>query len=64
MRRVDFLTKMGRLFLIGALALTAALLGRRATTDVACNSCPGKGVCSDFSDCSTYLSLKNDEKAG
>jgi len=62
MQRVDFLIKVGRLFLIGALALTAVLLGRRATGGYACNSCPGKGICSDLSDCSTFLSLKNEEK--
>jgi hypothetical protein len=64
MRRVDFLIKMGRLFLLFALAITAILLGRRAATNLACNSCPGKGVCSDFSDCSTFLSLKDEEKTG
>jgi len=64
MRRVDFLTRLGQLLLIGVLALTAVLLGRRATNDLACNSCPGKGICSDFSDCSTYLSLKDEEKTG
>ena len=65
MQRVDFITKTGQLFLIAALALTAVLLGRRVTTGLVCGSCPGRGVCSDFSDCSTYLSLKKDEeKAG
>jgi len=59
MRRVDFFMKLGQLFLLGAIALTAILLGRRTTTGAACNSCPGKGVCTDFSDCSTYLSLKD-----
>ena len=62
MQRVDFLIKVGRLFLIGALALTAVLLGRRTTSGYSCNSCPGKGICSDLSDCSTFLSLKNEEK--
>jgi hypothetical protein len=62
MQRVDFITKLGRLFLVCALATTAVLLGRRATTDkAACNTCPGKGVCTDFSDCSTFLSEKKDE---
>jgi len=59
MRRADFLIKLGRLFRIGVLAITAALLGRRATNSLACNSCPGKGVCTDLSDCSTFLSLKD-----
>jgi hypothetical protein len=63
MLRVDFLIKLGRLFLIAVLAVTAALLGRRATTDFLCNSCPKKGTCTDFSDCSTFLSLKDEEKA-
>jgi len=62
MRRVDFLTRLGQLILIVAIAFIAVLLGRKAANDLACNSCPGKGICSDFSDCSNYLSLKNEEK--
>jgi hypothetical protein len=64
MRRVDFLTRLGQLFLLSVLALTAVLLGRRAVNGNTCNSCPGKGICSDLSDCSTFLSLKDGEKTG
>jgi hypothetical protein len=56
MKRVEFINKAIRYLLFGLLAGIALLTGGRALTGSDCSSCPGKGICTGESDCSTYLS--------
>jgi hypothetical protein len=56
MDRTEFLKKVMRYLLFGILAFIAAATGSKVVTEVNCLSCPGKGICSGESDCSTFLS--------
>jgi len=56
MNRSEFLKKAIRYLLLGLLVIVAAITGRRAVTGSDCSSCPGKGICSGETDCSTFLS--------
>ena len=56
MNRLDFIKKVIRYLLFGFLALISAIAGSKVAAGADCNSCPGKGICSGESDCSTFLS--------
>jgi hypothetical protein len=56
MKRVEFINKAIRYLLFGLLAGIALITGSRIATGTDCSSCPGKGICSGESECSTYLS--------
>jgi hypothetical protein len=56
MNRIEFIKKVIRYLLFGFLAGIALLTGHRIVTGANCSSCPGKGICSGETDCSTYLS--------
>jgi hypothetical protein len=58
MNRIEFLKKVIRYLLFGLLAVIVALTGSRTVVGSDCSSCPGKGICSGESDCSTFLSEK------
>jgi hypothetical protein len=58
MNRTEFLEKVIRYLLFGLLAVVAAITGSRAVIGNDCSACPGKGICSGKSDCSTFLSEK------
>jgi hypothetical protein len=56
MNREEFIRRAIRYLLFGLLAIVGILTGSKAATGTKCTSCPGKGVCSGESDCSTFLS--------
>lgn len=58
MKRDEFLERLVRIILFGALAGILVITGKRAITGSSCSSCPGKGICSGKSDCSIFLSEK------
>jgi len=51
MKRIDFINKLIHLFLWGLLAWLAIFLGRNATTDNRCISCPEYAGCTDKKRC-------------
>ncbi len=51
MKRTDFIKKLIHIFLWGCLAGLAILLGRNATTDNRCDSCPEYANCTDKRRC-------------
>jgi hypothetical protein len=55
MNRSDFVYKLLRLLLFGALAGIAIITGSRAVTGSDCKTCPGNGICKGESDCSIFL---------
>jgi hypothetical protein len=58
MSRTDFLNKIIRYLLFGLLAAIIAVTGKKAISGNDCSACPGKGICSGNTDCSTFLSAK------
>jgi hypothetical protein len=58
MNRNEFLKKVIRYLLFGFIAAVIALTGRRAVIGNDCSACPGKGICSGETDCTTFLSQK------
>jgi len=58
MNRNEFLKKVIRYLLFGFIAAVIALTGRRAVIGSDCSACPGKGICSGETDCTTFLSQK------
>ncbi len=51
MKRTEFIKKVAHLVLWGLLAWLAIFLGRNATTDNRCNSCPEYASCTDKRRC-------------
>ena len=60
--RKNFITKLIQAGLLGILLLITFLLGSRAVSGKECSACPGKGVCNGDTDCSNYLSVKDNGK--
>lgn len=54
MKRSEFLTKIIRMMLFAAIAVTGILLGAKATNGKECNVCPGYGKCGGETDCSKF----------
>jgi hypothetical protein len=55
MNRKNFIFKVIRYLLFGALAGIAFFTGSKVVTGSDCKACPGKGICKGESDCSIFL---------
>jgi len=55
MNRISFIKKIIRYVLLGILGGIAILTGTKAAIFYDCDSCPGKGICTGDTDCSTFL---------
>jgi len=51
LKRAEFIKKIIRVLMAGALVVIALVLGNRAVTDNDCSRCRGKGICSGEEDC-------------